>query len=128
MIECSIVNGMAVEGNGHAQAQQIQQQRIATPSYEEAGVLYDIPTGHQGEGYRSSPKMTVSASELALDGAILGTARNNGLPVQHLSDVKDTTVVKVGKMELSAKDAASAGFLQRDSQGNYSEANSSPKR
>lgn len=87
---------------------------------------FTVGTGHN-TGLQVKGCQEVSSASLAIEGGVLSTARNSGMVVQNTWDVKDTTVVKVNGMEVNAKTAASLGFLTRNSDGSYSEANSSPK-
>ncbi len=92
--------------------------------------LYQLPTGVMtqtiGGKFQAQKVATVSGGDLGIKSGILSNASNNGSPVRHSSDVKDSTIVNVGGVSMSAKAAARAGLLNLDSNGNYSEAGTVP--
>lgn len=92
--------------------------------------LYQLPTGVMtqtiGGKFQTQKVATVSGGDLGVKTGILSTARNNGTVVRHANDVKDSTIVNVGGVSMSAKAAARAGLLNLDSAGNYSERGTVP--
>jgi hypothetical protein len=92
--------------------------------------LYQLPTGVMtqtiGGKLQTQKVATVSGGDLGIKSGILSTASNNGTVVRHTNDVKDTTLVTIGGVSMSAKAAARAGLLNLDSHGNYSEGGTVP--
>ena len=100
------------EGNGYQPQAPVANQPIFQDT---AKMKYEITA----EGGFKSLEGGQYRLENQLQGSILSTARNNGNPVISADAVNDNTIVKINGMEMTAKSAASAGFLQKDSNGRY---------
>ena len=125
MIEVSVgQDGQIQEGNGH----QSQGAAVARPIYQECGVTHEFTVGGVNGGPKAGTVNTVTGADLQIDtGGVLDTARNSGMPVTHASAVKDSSVVKVGGVEMTALSAAKAGLLTRNPDGSYAESDGQKK-
>src|SRR5690242_19751953 len=111
----SVVDGVITDG-----------QVFSRESVVGSGAIYRPPvkmsiTPGDGRGIQDLSIREVSSGDLRIESGVFSTATNSGSVVRHSSDIKDSTLVTIGGIEMSAKSAAQMGFITRNVDGGYSD-------
>lgn len=112
--------GNIVDGNLQLSTSNIIQ--AAAPMYHDCSKTKFSMVAGEADSFRMNGVSTHYASSLQINtGGVLDTATHNGSVVRSSADVKDNTLVTVGGIQMTAKDAAAQGFINRSADGSYSE-------
>lgn len=89
---------------------------VVNPTVETAGYRFEYANGES----QMVPKVQ-EAGEQGIGSGVFNGATNNGVMVRHITDVRDSTLVTVGGLQMAAKSAAELGLIARNADGSYSE-------